>query len=183
MSFSEHFKRMFGFNITAIIMQRRGNTIKLHIDKAKKIDGKDGKVSYSFKILRKDFKPPDTDCIYVDTRGREYLFLSTTDMSQFIPTKVSWTTSDGAELIPIDKDMINWLVTTYQKGVEKYSKPTFFQQYGGLLTIFGLVIGYAIMMQVNIQYLESVAQQIGGLSSALISATENFKTMCIQSAI
>jgi len=175
------FKR---WTIKALVLERRSGFVYPTWDRVRLIADKTGKMIYEFKsskfqIPAMDFKnilPGDMLIVYSPNRG-EYHPVSFNEIKIDVTTtnaatgKTETTQQTGLDISPtINESMRLAYAQEVLNTYNRFHIQSFFEKYGGILTILALALGIVIILYVAVQQITPLFQSANGLVSKLSDA-------------
>jgi len=170
------FMKQNKFKTDVIILSRRaGQVNKVFRDKGGFFKDKDGKEVFKLRNLKRTIPPPPNECMLLDSKGKNVVFLNQLTQYQLHPAILSVTDVDinGVQLTPVDAEDIAWVLQSIQRVDEFSGIKSMLERYMPLIIIGVTGVIIIVLIYLTIDYVKELLPvaraAISGCSKATTS--------------
>tara|TARA_Y100000310_G_scaffold25149_1_gene24092 strand:- start:1916 stop:2596 length:681 start_codon:yes stop_codon:yes gene_type:complete len=162
---------MIRFNHKVVIFKKSGDVNLIVEDRGQIHRTKGGQQSFRF-LKKKNVSLPVPDYKFTcpTTKGKPVLFFYQFSDSELVPLNVDVSTNPGITLTPLEADMRNWFVLTQKAINERYNQPSFWQTYGGIVSVFGVMIFTVIALWMTLGKINDLGGSMAALGNSIKEA-------------
>jgi|TARA_Y100000034_G_C6869537_1_gene396735 high-affinity Fe2+/Pb2+ permease len=166
---------VYVYKYKVVIFKRSGNTSLISQDRGR-IKSKDGKSEFKLLFRKKvNVPPPDFKFMNPSLKGNPVLFFYQFSDTEILPLEVELKTSNPhIFLTPIEEDLKHWFILTQRRIHETYNKPDFWAKYGGIVSVFGVMVFVIIALWMTLGKINDVTTGLSSVASSIKTAASEF---------
>jgi len=172
------------FPVDVEIREKRGNSLIMKKDKARRRKMKTGEETYELMKAKTFIEPPKYSHYEINTKGKPILSLYSPTSNDYRPMKLDLLDIEGKGKLTIeDKGARFWFVQEHKRIREKYMKASWMERYAPyismiLLGTFGTIqlVIWAKSTGVMSEHLANAANSFAAASEAIRGAASNLAT-------